>query len=95
MTYLISVALVLSLAGNWYYYRKAKNFDNLVTTLKSEIVVLEKMYDDLSKEYNDFVDFVDKEEQKIQDQAGINLLKQLEEEIMSEALRLIKPVYEA
>jgi len=69
--------------------------DNLVTTLKSEIVVLEKMYDDLSKEYNDFVDFVDKEEQKIQDQAGINLLKQLEEEIMSEALRLIKPVYEA
>lgn len=51
MTYLISVALVLSLAGNWYYYRKAKNFDNLVTTLKSEIVVLEKMYDDLSKEY--------------------------------------------
>jgi hypothetical protein len=95
MTYLISVALVLSLLGNWYYYKKTQNYDKTVTTLKSEIVVLEKMYDDLAKEYTDFVDFVDEEEQKIQDQAGINLLKQLEEEIMTEALRLIKPVYEA
>ena len=95
MIYLICSLLGVSLYANYYLNRKRVAAAKQVETLKSEIVVLEKMYDDLSKEYSEFVDFVNDEEVRIQNEVGEKLIKSLQDEIMSEALRMMKPVYEA
>jgi|Wag4MinimDraft_6_1082665.scaffolds.fasta_scaffold01867_10 hypothetical protein len=95
MIYLICSLLGVSLYANYYLNRKSVAAAKQVETLKSEIVVLEKMYDDLSKEYSEFVDFVNDEEVRIQNEVGEKLIKSLQDEIMSEALRMMKPVYEA
>jgi hypothetical protein len=95
MIYLVFSALGLSLYGNFYLFRKDKVSTKQIEVLKAEVAVLEKMHDDLSKEYSDFVDFVDEEEIRIQDEVSIKLMKSLQDELLTEALRIIKPVYEA
>jgi hypothetical protein len=49
------------------------------------------MYDDLSDEYRDFVDFVNEEEIRLQNEMGEKLIKSLQDEIMTQALLSMKP----
>lgn len=95
MIYLICSLLGVSVYANYYLNKKNIAAIKQIETLKSEVVAMEEMYNDLSKEYSEFVDFVNEEEVRIQNEVGEKLIKSLQDEIMSEALRMMKPVYEA
>ena len=102
MIYLISSLLVLSLIRNynaemtrWDLLSQKERAEAKLKRLQEEHEELEKKFDDLSQEYRDFVDFVNEEEIRLQNEMGEKLIKSLQDEIMTQALLSMKPNAEA
>jgi len=102
MIYLIGSLLILSLIRNynsemekWDLHSDKEQVQRKLKALKEEHENLQKRYDDLSDEYRDFVDFVNEEEIRLQNEMGEKLIKSLQDEIMTQALLSMKPNAEA
>jgi predicted nuclease with TOPRIM domain len=102
MIYLIGSFLILSLIRNynsemekWDLHSDKEQVRRRLKALEEEHAELQKRYDDLSDEYRDFVDFVNEEEIKLQNEMGEKLIKSLQDEIMTQALLSMKPNAEA
>lgn len=102
MIYLIGSFLILSLIRNynsemekWDLHYEIEQVRRRLKALEEEHAELQKRYDDLSDEYRDFVDFVNEEEIKLQNEMGEKLIKSLQDEIMTQALLSMKPNAEA
>lgn len=102
MIYLISSLLVLSLIRNynaemtrWDLLSEKQRTEAKLKNLQEEHEELEKKFDELSQEYRDFVDFVNEEEIRLQNEMGEKLIKSLQDEIMTQALLSMKPNAEA
>ena len=102
MIYLISSLLLFSIMRNyraeidkWDVQSQKDRAEARLSVLQEEHEKLQKMYDDLSDEYRDFVDFVNEEEIRLQNEMGEKLIKSLQDEIMTQALLSMKPNAEA
>jgi len=102
MIYLISSLLLFSIMRNyraeidkWDVQSQKDRAEAMLSVLQEEHQKLQKMYDDLSDEYRDFVDFVNEEEIRLQNEMGEKLIKSLQDEIMTQALLSMKPNAEA
>lgn len=102
MIYLISSLLILSLIRNynaemarWDLLSEKQRAEAKIVKLEEECGELQKRFDDLSEEYREFVDFVNEEEIKLQNEMGEKLIKSLQDEIMTQALLSMKPNAEA
>ena len=102
MIYLIGSFLIFSMIRNynveiekWDLHSQKERVQRKLKALEEEHSELQKRYDDLSDEYRDFVDFVNEEEIKLQNEMGEKLIKSLQDEIMTQALLSMKPNAEA
>lgn len=102
MIYLIGSLLIFSLIRNynsemekWDLHSQKGRAEAKLKILQEEHENLQKRYDDLSDEYRDFVDFVNEEEIRLQNEMGEKLIKSLQDEIMTQALLSMKPNAEA
>ena len=102
MIYLISSLLLFSLVRNYSLSLAKMDVESQkertelkLSLLEEEHLKLQKQYDVLSEEYRDFVDFVNEEEIRLQNEMGEKLIKSLQDEIMTQALLSMKPNAEA